>query len=80
MSNAPLPPGLPTYAPPKERVPATIPTGLENLTKPHGIMNKLIGRMLPKSGKGRQMKASLKLMSLKKIPNPFPKAKKKKVL
>ena len=70
--HIPSPPALPVYAPPKERQPATLPEGM----KPHGILSKFIGKVL----KAPKMKASFKMMSTKKNPQPVSKPKKKKVL
>jgi len=63
-------PTLPPYEPPKERVPAVLPPALATTPKPHGIINKMIGRMLSK-----------KLVTLKsKSAKAIPKQKKKKVI
>lgn len=71
MNDCPAP-ALPNYEPPKKRIPAVMPKGME---KPHGIMNKVLGKILkvPKMN-------PLKMMSMKKVPKPFSKAKKKKIV
>ena len=53
MSNeAPLPPSLPVYKAPAQRVPATIPEGME-VKKMPGVMNKMISRALPQKRLGK---------------------------
>lgn len=75
MNDCPIPPSLPVYQPPRERKPATLPPNLEKLSQPHGIINKVVGRIL----KMPRMNP-LKMMTLKKVPKPLSKPKKKKVL
>ena len=75
MNDCPLPPTLPVYQPPKPREPVLLPKDLDKLSKPHGIINKVVGKIL------KMPKLSpLKMMSMKKIPKPFSKAKKKKIV
>lgn len=76
MNDCQLPSNIPTYQPPRPHVPAVLPRDLEKLSKPNGIINKVMARMLkiPKM-------SPLKMMSMRKIPKPFQrKTKKKKVV
>ena len=81
MSGAPVPPCLPVYEKPRMWLKAELPDEIiQRFSKPHGIMNKLTGKLLRKNMKAPKMKSMLNLMKLKKVPNPFGKPKKKKVL
>lgn len=73
MTDAPIPPTLPTYDKPRERKPATVP---KDLSQPHGIFNKVLGRIL----KAPKLKTTLRMMNSKKNPKPLTKTKKKKVV
>lgn len=75
MNGCPIPPTLPGYEPPRSRQPAILPKDMDKLSQPHGIINKVLGKVLkmPKMN-------PMKMMQMKKIPKPFSKPKKKKVL
>lgn len=78
---ATIPPGLPAYPKPVERPMAAIPEGLTEgelakLSRPHSVLNKLVGRFL----KTPKLKGMFKMTSQKKIQKPVSKPKKKKVL
>lgn len=70
IESAPLPPSLPAYDKPREKLVAELPQGLQPSPKPHGIFNKVVGRML-------KMKTTK--MSGKTTQKPF-KGKKKKTI
>jgi hypothetical protein len=75
VNDCQLPTNIPSYQPPRPHVPAVLPKDLEKLSKPHGILQKVVGRML------KMPKLSpLKMMSMKKVPKPISKQKKKKIV
>ena len=57
-SEAPLP-VLPVYEKPRNRVPATIPAGME-MQKMPGVMNKILTRALPKPKLGKRTKGAVR--------------------
>ena len=67
-----MPPTLPVYAKPRERLPAVIPNGLA-VTKMPGTMNKMISKMLPNL---KAMKTKMPKMKAK-LPSGKPKTKHK---
>ena len=70
--EAPMPPALPVYEKPRERVPAVLPNGLA-VTKMPSTMNKMISKMLPKL---KSPKAKMPRMKAR-LPSGKPKTKHK---
>ena len=68
-------PKIPAYQPPVDRKPATLPLSMQ-ANKPHGILNKVVGKIL----KAPKVKGMFKMMSMKKNPKAITKPKKKKIV
>lgn len=65
--DAPLP-SLPTYDKPAERKPAVLPESVSEV-KPHGIINKIISRLLPGKLKAGMPKLKSKITAGKPTKN-----------
>jgi len=67
-----IPPGLPVYKKPVDRIPATVPESVKTM-HPHGILNKALSRMLlthkklPNTLKGKHAPKVLKKTKKPKV-------------
>lgn len=78
MANDIPVPTLPVYEKPVDKVPATLPTGLQ-ITKMPSTMNKMISKMLMPKMKAKlpKMKSKMPVRSKAKLPRgKIPKTKK----